>query len=129
MLPEEETEFLQASFPGWEAIKDTNNWILISDFSVPEGYTVEKAIAAIQIPTNYPVAGLDMVYFYPDIKRKDEKEIRQTESYMNIDGKRFQRWSRHYPQSGPNKWDPMNDSLITHVLAVEDWLAREFKIR
>jgi hypothetical protein len=128
-LPEEETEFLGTSFPEWEAVKEASKWILLPNFRIPEGYTVDNATAAIEIPTNYPMARLDMVYFYPDIKRKDGLIIRQTESYMNIDGKNFQRWSRHYPTDGPNKWDPMNDSIITHVMAIEDWLAREFKIR
>ena len=123
-LPEEELEYLNKTFPFWEAIKERRNWLLIHDFPVPEGYTQKKVIAAIEIPLSYPVARLDMVYFYPALARSDGKAIPKTQSMKTIDGKNFQRWSRHY-----DNWDPESDSLITHLFTIKEWLLREFRVR
>ena len=91
---EEETAYLDTLSPQWETIKAKGfRWLLIPDFPIPEGYTVDRAIAAINIPLEYPIAKLDMVYFYPAIKRSDGKEIKQTQCQQTIDGKNFQRWS------------------------------------
>lgn len=123
---EEETAYLDALSPLWETIKENGQrWLLIPGFPIPEGYTVNDAIAAINIPVEYPVARLDMVYFYPDIKRCDGKNIGATQFSRAIDGKTFQRWSRHYSCAHP--WNPNGDSIITHIMAIHGWLAREFK--
>lgn len=123
---EEEAAYLDALSPSWETIKNNGQrWLLIPSFPVPKGYTVDSSIAAINIPLEYPVARLDMVYFYPAIKRCDGKEIRATQVNKEIDGKTFQRWSRHYSNAHP--WNPNGDSIITHIMAIQGWLAREFK--
>lgn len=122
---EEETAYLDTLSPQWETIKAKGfRWLLIPNFPIPEGYTVDRAIAAINIPLEYPIAKLDMVYFYPAIKRSDGKEIKQTQCQQAIDGKNFQRWSRHYTSAHP--WDPNGDSIITHIMAIQNWLQREF---
>ncbi len=122
---DEEAAYLDTLSPEWETIKDgSHRWLLMHDFPIPEGYTVDKATAAVDIPLEYPIAQLDMVYFYPAIKRRDGKEIRQTQCPMTIDGKTFQRWSRHYTSAHP--WDPNGDSIITHIMAIQNWLEREF---
>lgn len=122
---EEETAYLDTLSPQWETIKAKGfRWLLIPNFPIPEGYTVDRAIAAINIPLEYPIAKLDMVYFYPAIKRSDGKEIKQTQCQQTIDGKNFQRWSRHYTSAHP--WDPNGDSIITHIMAIQNWLQREF---
>lgn len=122
---EEETAYLDTLSPKWETIKaGGHRWLLMHDFQIPEGYTVDKATAAVDIPLEYPMAQLDMVYFCPAIKRADGKEIRQTQCTMEIDGKTFQRWSRHYTSVHP--WDPNGDSIITHIMAIQNWLEREF---
>ena len=123
---EEETAYLNTLSPEWETIKsDGFRWLLIYDFPIPEGYTVDKAIIAVNIPLEYPIAQLDMVYFYPAIKRIDGKEIKQTQYTKVIDGKIFQRWSRHYTPAHP--WNPNGDSIITHIMAIQNWLEREFR--
>ena len=125
-LNEEETAYLDMLSPEWEAIKyNGQRWILIPKFPVPEGYTVKETVAAINIPLEYPVAQLDMVYFFPALKRKDGKVIGQTQCTKEIDGKIFQRWSRHY--SLKNQWNPLGDSIITHIMAIHGWLEREFR--
>ena len=124
----EEAEFLDTLSSSWETIRNDNQkWVLIPDFPIPEGYNVRSAIAAVLIPTGYPVAQLDMVYFYPEIKRKDGMTIPCTDFNRTIDGKIFQRWSRHYARKGNGAWDPQGDSIITHCMAIQEWLLREFR--
>lgn len=122
---QEDSEYLNINHPGWEGLAE-RRVVLLHDFTVPEGYNVSKTTAAIFIPSNYPAQALDMVYFSPALARADGIVIPQTQVSEVIDGKTFQRWSRHYTKT---KWRPDEDSLATHVMAIRDWLAREFERR
>lgn len=119
LLSSDDQEYLDNAFPGWETVE--GQWVLLHDFPIRSGFTVRSVTAAIQIPTMYPATPLDMVFFYPAVLRSDGTEIRATEYRQVIDGKEFQRWSRHYRQGS---WDPNEDNLATHVLAILDWLDR-----
>jgi hypothetical protein len=104
---------------------DGSQWVLIHDFPLPDGYNNPTVTAAIRMETGYPNTELNMVYFYPAISRKDGKSIGATQSSQQIDGKAFQRWSRHRTQQNP--WKIGRDNLGTHVILIEDWVEREFK--
>lgn len=119
MLPDDE-EYLNNSFPEWESLS-TGNWVLIPSFSLPEGYDQKTAIVAIKIPSGYPTIAPDMAYFYPPIKRIDGKTIPATQYHQTIDGKEFQRWSRHYV---PGTWHAEEDGIAIHVMAIKDWLEK-----
>ena len=119
LLSADDSEYLDNTFPGWEAIE--GRWILLHDFPIRPGFTVRSATAAIHIPSTYPETKLDMVYFYPAVLREDGVMIKATEYSQMIDGKPFQRWSRHYPTGA---WQPNEDNLATHVMAIRDWLDR-----
>ena len=125
LLPEQDVRFLEDYGLPWEAVVDGSMWVLIHNFSLPEGYNHEKATVAIRIETGYPNTQLDMVYFNPTLKRLDGKTIKATSVIQKIDGKDFQRWSRH--RSASNPWIPGQDDLFSHITLVEDWLSREFK--
>jgi hypothetical protein len=71
----------------------------------------------------YPLSQLDMFYVYPVIRRADGKHIRQADVIQRIDGRDFQRWSRH--RTNANPWVPGKDSLETHIYLVEDALTEE----
>lgn len=118
-LPADDSEYLDNAFPLWEAID--GNWVLLPEFSVCPGYTVDCVTVAIKIPTSYPATQLDMAYFFPPIIRVDGRAIPATNCMEAIDGKHFQRWSRHYK---PNSWKPDEDCIATHVMAIRDWLLR-----
>jgi len=123
----EDQEYLDSLGLTWEAlIYEGTHWILIYDYPLPEGYVPQKTITAIEIATGYPRAQLDMIYFYPEVKRVDSKVIGAL-SHRNLDVKIFQRWSRHRTASNP--WREGVDNLSTHMALVEFWLEREFKIR
>ena len=110
----------------WETIVDGRPmWVLIHDFPTPEGYNHERVTAAIRMETGYPNVELNMVYFFPALARKDGRQIGATNATQAIDGKTYQRWSRH--RTGQNAWKVGRDNLGSHVILIEDWLAREFE--
>jgi hypothetical protein len=124
LLPEDE-RFLQEYGLPWETIVDGSQWVLIHDFPAADGYNHSGVTAAIRLETGYPNTELSMVYFYPALARKDGKPIGATQATQQIDGKIFQRWSRH--RTPQNPWKIGRDNLGTHVILIEDWLEREFQ--
>lgn len=123
-LSPEDEKFLNEYGLPWETIVDGSPWVLIHDFPTHEGYNHARVTAAIRMETGYPASQLDMVYFYPALARKDGKPIGRTESVQQLDGKSFQRWSRH--RTPQNPWKAGQDGLGSHVILIEDWLEREF---
>ena len=110
----------------WETIVDGSMWILIHNFPTRHpGYNHETVTAAILLETGYPDTALDMVYFHPPLARIDGKAINTTDFTQHIDGKAYQRWSRH--RAGDNPWIPGEDNLSTHLMMIEDWLEMEFE--
>ena len=124
-LPPEDDEFLNHYGLPWETVVDGSPWVLIHDFPTHAGYNHPRVTAAIRIETGYPNAELHMVYFFPALARTDGKPIGATQSVQQLDGKSFQRWSRH--RTPQNPWKLGRDTLGTHVILIEDWLEREFK--
>ena len=126
LLPEDK-EYLDGLGLPWEAVVSQGfNWILIHEYPLVEYYTHSKVSVAIELAVGYPRAQLDMVYFFPAISRKDRNPIGALSDRV-IDGKNWQRWSRHRTASNP--WREGIDSLPTHMACVEYWLEREFKLR
>ena len=123
LLPEDET-FLNEYGLAWETVVDGSPWVLIHDFPTHCGYNHPRVTAAVRLETGYPQTALDMVYFFPALARKDGKAIGATQAVQQIDGKPFQRWSRHRTPSNP--WKVGQDNLGSHVILIEDWLEREF---
>jgi len=125
-LPEEDRTFLDEYGCQWETIIDGSHWVLLHGFPTRHaGYNHQTVTAAIRIETGYPKAALNMVYFYPSLARNDGRSISKTEAAQAIDGKTFQRWSRHYTNKNP--WVIDEHNLGTHVWTIEDWLMREFE--
>lgn len=125
LLPEQDQCFLKSIPLPWETIIDSGmQWILLHNYIIPEGYNVKNALVAIMIPPGYPIAQLDMAYFYPGICRLDNKPIRAV-TLQKIDGKPFQRWSRH--RTSQNPWRPGIDDLSTHISLIDHWLDRELR--
>lgn len=124
LLPEDQ-RFLEDYGLPWETVVDGSQWVLIHDFPTHDGYNHATVTTAIRMETGYPITELNMVYFFPMLARKDGKLIRATESPQALDGKTFQRWSRHRTPNHP--WKPGEDNLGTHTLLIEDWLQREFE--
>jgi hypothetical protein len=126
-LPEADETWLESLGLLWEAIIENGvHWLLLHGYPVPSGYDHDRVTVAVRIETGYPEAQLDMVYFYPPLARLDCVTIGAL-STQPLDGKTFQRWSRH--RTGANPWRPGEDDLSTHLALVNDWLEREFRLR
>jgi hypothetical protein len=124
-LPPEDEKFLDDYRRPWETIIDGSPWVLIHNWPTPNGYTESEVTAAIRIETGYPDAELHMVYIYPHLHRADGKPIGCADALQPLDGKSYQRWSRH--RTAVHPWKVGEDSLATHILLVEDWFEREFE--
>lgn len=124
-LLEPDEKFLREYGCPWETVIDRSQWVLIHEFPTHEGYNHSQVTAAIRLETGYPSAALDMVYFYPALSRTDGQAIGATQAEQVIEGRRYQRWSRH--RTGQNPWRVGVDGLDTHVFLIEDWLRREFE--
>ena len=124
LLPQDK-DVLDAYGHPWETIVDGSQWVLIHEFEAHEGYNHPCVTAAIRMETGYPNTELNMVYFFPALARKDGKAIGATQATQMIAGKQYQRWSRH--RTARNPWRVGLDHLDTHIILIEDWLAREFR--
>lgn len=122
-LPEEDVQFLDNNGYEWETIIESNHkWLLIHKFPVPEGYNTSEVTAALRIDNGYPVSQIDMVYFFPHLTLNSGKQIKALAN-QNLEGKVFQRWSRH--RTGVNPWRPGVDGVSTHSELIKYWLDRE----
>ena len=122
-MPEADGEFLEANHFQWETIREgSTNWLIIRSLPIPPGYNVEKADLALQIPPSFPAVEIDMGYFYPALNLKNGRKIRALAS-RSIEGKNYQRWSRHRTPANP--WRPGIDDVSTHLSQVTHWLERE----
>lgn len=126
-LLDEDVEFLQSLGLLWETLSEsTGMWILIYEYPVCHGYGCQKVTVAVKVEPGYPRTQLDMAYFFPALTRKDGQPIGAT-SAQPIDGKSFQRWSRH--RTGQNPWREGIDNLGTHLGLVNHWFSQEFEKR
>lgn len=123
-LREDDEMFLCARRLSYETIIESNmRWLIIHEFPIPKGYSHCAALTAVLMVPGYPDTQLDMVYFFPSLSRQDGKAIGGLTSHP-LDGKNWQRWSRH--RTAQNPWRPGEDDLSTHLLLVDEWLLREF---
>jgi hypothetical protein len=124
-INQDDKDYLNARKFRWETVKDGSKmWLIVHDFPISDGYNTRFSDAAVMIPGDYLMAGLDMVYFKPALNRADRVPIGATNCNETIRGEFYQRWSRH--RTGQNPWRPGLDNISTHLDLVEEWLLREF---
>lgn len=122
-LLDSDEAFLKNYGLAFDVVADGSTWIILRDYSLPDGFTEKKVSVAIRMEQGYPLTALDMMYVFPALRRLDGKAIPQSETMQAIEGKQYQRWSRH--RTGDNPWVPNKDSIETHVYLIEEWFARE----
>ncbi|MBK1879865.1 E2/UBC family protein [Pelagicoccus mobilis] len=127
-LPEDDVDQLDAGGFEWETILGIRGkrWLMVHGFSIPEGYRQEIATVAVSIPPGYPSGQLDMVWVSPRLELNSGNQIPATQHSEIVDGRSFQRWSRHYTPANP--WKP-EYSVVTHLLLARAWFARELERR
>ena len=64
-----------------------------------------------------------MFYTYPRIQLATGAIPSCTEVDQLIEGKPYQRWSRH--RTHLSAWNPASDSVVTHFALIEESLLRE----
>lgn len=122
-LPANDVEHLDSTGLKWETIVEGSaRWLLIHDRPTHLAYAPEVALTALNIVPDYADGALDMVWFFPALNLKSGRTIRQL-SPQKIDGREFQRWSRH--RTPVNPWRPGLDDIAAHLILVDHWLARE----
>jgi hypothetical protein len=126
-LPEQDVDFLDAFGLQWETIREgAGLWVVISDYPVPVGYNIPKTHIALKIEAAYPVAQIDMVYFFPALEKRNGSSVPiralANQPLLNVI---WQRWSRH--RTGENPWRPGLDDISTHLQMVNYWMERELK--
>jgi hypothetical protein len=73
-LSEEDEQCLAALGLEWEALIDGNaKWLIVHSYLIPEGYSHQRADAALRIPPSYPDDQIDMVYFFPGARSDKRK--------------------------------------------------------
>ncbi len=98
-------------------------WLLIHDYPLPRGFTVERTLLALEIPLTYPGAQIDMFYTHPPLVLTTALPIPSTQVSAVIGGNTFNGWSRH---RGPaSAWDPQTDNVVTHLALVESAMLKE----
>ena len=126
-LPESDVEHLESRGLPWETVVEGGSqWLLVHNFPVPIGYNVVAATVSLLIAPGYPDVQIDMAYFSPSLSREDGKAIPQVCGQV-IDGKTYQRWSRHRTAEDP--WRVGVDDIGTHLMQVAEWLRRELRLR
>jgi Prokaryotic E2 family E/Multiubiquitin len=119
-----DTAFLDGLQSRWEALNQNGRlWVVIYGVPLPAGFQVPTADVAIEIAAGYPTSQLDMAYFHPALVLTSGRPVRSVEAIEQIDGKAWQRWSRH--RIGKSVWISGADNLEKHFAYMQDWLARE----
>ncbi|WP_027168941.1 multiubiquitin domain-containing protein [Mesorhizobium sp. WSM3224] len=123
LLPTDE-KGLAALGLSWETvIEGGHRWLVMRSYSVPTGYNHAAVTMALDIPSSYPAAEIDMFYCSPRLERTNGRPIPQTEANATICGMSFQRWSRH---RGPaSRWKPSVDNVLSHLALVDSALLQE----
>lgn len=125
-LAAEDQDFLDSLTLRWEALRHANRlWVIVYDVPLLPGYQAVMADVAIEIAPGYPTSQLDMAYFNPPLSRADGKAIVCVEAIEQIDGKGWQRWSRH--RTPASLQVPGFDNFERHFAYVQDWLVREIE--
>jgi len=125
LLPDD-IEYLDARGLAWETLKEgPSRWVLVRRFPIPEGYNVSEADIAILLPDSYPTTQLDMVYAFPALSLTSGVRIGAVDVIQALDGRNFQRWSRH--RTATNPWRPGLDNLGTHIEMIEECFLREIR--
>lgn len=125
-LPELDEAFLDTLGLTWETIEEGGvQWLLLTDYRLPLGFDRAVVDVAIQISAGYPAAQLDMAYFHPWIGTAAPRPIPAADVAQALDGRQWQRWSRH--RTAENPWVPGEDDLSSHLHYMDAWLAAEIE--
>lgn len=124
MIPpqlERDIEALRAEGQGIDVIEDgTRFYVVFKGFRLPSNRYVPQLTDLMVIADyQYPASKLDMYWTDPPVLLASGALPQAAEQVESYAGRRWQRWSWHYPV-----WDPSRHNLRTHVEVFHDRLAR-----
>lgn len=123
VLPVADATFLDSLNLHWETVHEGGTrWLLIRDWPLPNGFTTAAADIALLLDADYPITQIDMAYFHPQLALSNGRAINALNP-QSIEGKSYQRWSRH--RTPENPWRMGIDDISTHLALVTTWLERE----
>lgn len=125
LLPSDDEGFRLRGFEPRRVVEDNRQWLIFENYPLPNGLSPKAVAVALEIPPNYPRAEIDMFYCHPSVRRDDGVVIPQTNATERIEGRIYQRWSRH--RGAQSRWDPRNDTVLTHLTLVDGALTTESK--
>jgi len=122
-LLEVDERHLQALGLRWETlIEGERRWLVIHDYPVPRGYTVNRTLLALEVPPTYPGAQIYGFYAYPPLALASGSAIDRTQMRGTVFGVEFHGWSRN---RGATQWNPATDNVSTQLTLVDAALAKE----
>lgn len=95
-------------------------YVVFKAIAVPsEAYTPGVLDVMVMADYQYPMSRMDMFWTDPAVSLSDGAVPQGADQLEEYAGRRWQRWSWHYPN-----WDPGCDSVRTHLEVVFDRLGR-----
>lgn len=108
----------------WETLQEGGRrWLILRHFMLPVGYSHGMVDIAIDVPSHYPQAEIDMFHCFPHLTLKSGGAICATTGRTSIQGQSFQQWSRHL--YGQTRWNPATDSVMTHLAVIDAAFSKE----
>jgi hypothetical protein len=103
-----------------EITEDGNRYyIVFAGFAIPsEAYLPRATDIMVMADYQYPMSRMDMFWTDPEILKTAGGYPQGAESFEEYAGRRWQRWSWHYPN-----WNPACDNVRTHLEVVNDRLS------
>lgn len=123
LLPSDDEGFRRRGFKPRRVVEGGRRWLIFDVYPLPKGLSPRAVAIALEIPPSYPRAEIDMFYCHPAVGRDDGGAIPQTEARETIEGRTYQRWSRH--RGAQSRWDAKTDTVLTHLTLVDGALAVE----
>ena len=126
LLPSDDEGFRRRGFAPRRVVESGRRWLIFDVYPLPKGLSPQAVAIALEIPPSYPRAEIDMFYCHPEVRRDDGRAIPQTEARETIEGRSYQRWSRH--RGAQSRWDARADTVLTHLTLVDGALAVESRV-
>jgi Prokaryotic E2 family E len=94
--------------------------VVFREFGLPDGrYSPRVTDLMLMADYQYPMSRLDMYWTDPAVRLVNRAYPQGAELFEDHGGRRWQRWSWHYPA-----WDPSRHNLRSHLEVFYDRLAR-----
>ena len=116
-----DVDFLRQAGEDVNVVEDgTRFYVILRSFRLRDSRYVPLATDLMVIADyQYPVSRLDMYWTDPPVHLASGALPDRADAFEVYSGRRWQRWSWHYPA-----WDPSKHNLRTHLEVFRDRLAR-----